>query len=208
VMQMPEQPRRVPFQYGLELDKFEKAFAESLRSYLNTKRAELMPAENVQAYRHGTAWKSGASEEVSEMQSHEHGMTVKFDDVITHNVSAMRRTFLQLGDAMHTSIMQMMYFTVSKAANAVGNTVSVKAAGSPAKAFLDMLQKIEFGVDRHGKPSLPQIHASPELVDAFLKDLQKEGPEFEIEVERIKQEKIAAALEREQERRSRFKIKS
>ena len=205
---MPEQPRRIPFQYSSELDKFSEAFEESLRSYLNAKRAELMPAENVQAYRHGTAWKSGASEELSEMQSHEHGMAVKFDDVIAQDVSAMRRTFLQLADAMHGSIMQMMYSTVSEAANAVGNTVSVKAAGSHAKAFLKMLQKIEFGVDRHGKPSLPQIHASPELVDAFLKDLQKQGPEFEIEVERIKQEKIASALERERERLSRFRTKA
>jgi hypothetical protein len=204
-MQMPEEPRKIPFQYSSELDKFDSAFEESLRAYLGTKRAQLMPAENVQAYRHGTAWKSGASEEVSEMQSHEHRMAIKFNDVIAHDVSAMRRTFLELADAMHTTIVQMMYSTVSEAANAVGNTVSVKAAGSHTKAFLEMLKKIEFGVDRHGNPTLPEIHASPQMVDAFLKELQRQGPEFENEVQRIKQEKIAHALEREQERLSRFR---
>jgi hypothetical protein len=202
---MAEQPRKIPFQYGPELEAFDRSFEESLKSHLEKKRAEFMPAENVQAFRHGTGWKTGASEDVSEMQPHEHGMAIKFDDIIAHDVSVMKVTFLGIADAMHASIMKMMYSEVSRVANAVGNAASIKTTGSHAKAFLEMLKKIEFGIDRHGRPTLPQIHASPEMVDVLLKDLQNQGPEFENEVEKIKKEKAAAALERERGRRSRFK---
>ena len=202
---MPDDRRRVPFPYDMELKKFDQAFRDNLRAYLNNKRAEFIPAENVQAYQHGTGWKSGVSDDVSELRSHEHELTVKFDDLIAHDVSSMRKTFLQLADALHGSEMRMMYSIVSKAADAAGNKVSAKSAGSHAEAFLEALRRIEFGVDRDGRPSLPQIHASPEMVDAMLKELQNQGPEFEREVERIKQEKIAEAQAREHSRLLRFK---
>ena len=204
-------PGLAPFQYASELEQFSRSFNESLGAYQDKKRAEFMPAENAQAYRHGTRWRNGASDrpdQVSEMQSHEHELTIKFEDIVGHNLHVMGKLFIQLGDAIHSSVMQMMYKTVSEAAESVGNAVSLKESGSHAKAFAETLRRIEFGVDRSGKPTLPQFHASPQLVDAFLADLRAQGPEFEQEVREIIEEKTTAAFKRENERRAKFVVAS
>jgi hypothetical protein len=206
---MPQTSGRVPFPYTPELKRFEQAFSESLRAHLDMKRAEFMPPENVQVYRHGTSWRSDSSshpDEISELQSHEHGLTIRWQDIIADDLSVMKRIFVDLGERMHGTIVREMYAKVSEAAESVGNTLSLKDVGSHAKAFLEMLRKIEFGVDREGKPSLPQFHASSEMIDAFLADLQSQGPDFEEQVRDIMKNKIAAAQERERVRRSKFAV--
>lgn len=127
------------------------------------------------------------------MQTHQHELTIKFDDLIEHNLVAMKTALIEIVNTMHASIMTVFYSNVKETAESVGNTLSLKDTGSNAIAFLEVLKKIEFGIGKDGKPSLPQIHASPEMVDAFLSDLRSQGPEFEQEVEQIVREKVAAA---------------
>jgi hypothetical protein len=67
-----------------------------------------------------------------------------------------------------------------------------------------MLEKIEFGVDRDGNVTLPQIHAAPNVVDEIHRVLTSQGPDFERRVERVKREKIKAALKKEESRKARF----
>ena len=100
--------------------------------------------------------------------------------------------------------MEAMYRTVHEATEKTGNKVSVKEEGSQAEAFVKMLETIEFGVDRDGNPSIPEIHASPEVADKMFKELSSQGPEFEKRIEEIKARKIGEALDKEQERLSKY----
>ncbi len=102
------------------------------------------------------------------------------------------------------SFAEHMYRTVGDGAESVGNTVHGEGKSFPDQ-FIEMLEKIEFGVDKQGVPTLPEIHASPEYAQKMLDALNAQGPEYSERVEQIKERKSAAALERERERKSRFK---
>jgi len=100
--------------------------------------------------------------------------------------------------------MQTLYQTVPEAVEEVGNVVDAKGKTTTG-AFLEMLRKIEFGVDRKGEVTRPEIHTHPDNAPKFLKALEDAGPEFGAEVERLMAEREAEALERERVRKTRFK---
>src|SRR4051812_39942287 len=100
--------------------------------------------------------------------------------------------------------MRGLYETVSEAVEQVGNVVSGKGKPKP-EAILKALRKIEFGVNRKGEVTRPEIHLHPDQVPEFVKAVQEAGPEFNAEVNRVTAEKDAAALAREAERKARFK---
>jgi hypothetical protein len=109
-----------------------------------------------------------------------------------------------VAETISSEMKKNIYATVSAAADGTGNVVSTKAAGSPALAFLEMLRKIEFGVNPKGEVTLPDLHLSPEMGQKMFDDLNSQGPEFRNEVERIKREKALDALQREQARLAKF----
>ena len=129
---------------------------------------------------------------------------LKFKDVVSNNLQVINEINADFVEKMYGSMMKSMFRELDEVCENVGNVVNAKNFKSNSEAFLEMLRKIEFGVGRDGKPSLPSIHASPQMVDALLKELSSNGPEFNAEVERIKEQKIKAALEKERQRQARF----
>jgi hypothetical protein len=125
--------------------------------------------------------------------------------VLTNDVAALPRFITALAETIVSEMKKNIYATVSAASDRTGNVVSVKAAGSPAQAFLQMLQAINFGVNSKGEVSLPAMHLSPEMGKEMLDDLNAQGEGFREEVERIKREKSAEALRREQERLDKYR---
>ena len=107
-------------------------------------------------------------------------------------------------EGVHSEFMKMIYQTVHEATERTGNVVDAEQHGSPAKAFMEMLRKIEFGVDRDGAVSRPQIHLGSEIYEKFTKDIEAQGVEFREKVEELTAAKEAAALEREAKRKARF----
>ena len=71
--------------------------------------------------------------------------------------------------------------------------------------MLEMFRKLELGVDRDGNVSMPQIHVGPELYARLPEEMSKVPPELSAEIERVKAEKIKEALDREAERKGKFK---
>ena len=100
--------------------------------------------------------------------------------------------------------MRTLYETVSSAVEEVGNVVDAKGKPTP-DAFLEMLSKIEFGVDRKGEVTRPEVHLAPEAVPKFMKALEDAGPAFRSQVDQLIAAKEIAALAREKERKSRFR---
>lgn len=76
---------------------------------------------------------------------------VPFESVLNNDIAALPRFIGTLAETIVGQMKQNIYATVSTAADQAGNTVSVKAAGSLAQAFLQMLNTIEFGVNSNGK---------------------------------------------------------
>jgi hypothetical protein len=108
---------------------------------------------------------------------------------------------------MESGFMRTLYETVSSAVQEVGNVVDAKGKPTP-DVFLEMLRKIEFGVNRRGEVTRPEIHVHPETAPGLIKALEDAGPAFQAEVDRLTAEKEAEALAREARRKARFKTRS
>ena len=205
---MTEGTRKTPFSFSLELREFQKSFDEYLRVLLEQKRREWISPENVQGYHHGLRWRShyaADSERIDEMRSHVQEVVVKHESILSNDVSVLIDAIDSLAERIHEQIMRMMFDVVTQSTEETGNVVSAKGKPFP-QSFLEVLDKIEFGVDRNGEPTLPSLFVPPGAAERIFDELSSQGEEFERKVEELKEKKIAAALAKERERISRFKV--
>lgn len=195
------------FEFKDESEAFNASLVQKIREIQGGFVRSHISDENMQRFRHGTAWTYRANEEVDpgQLQTISSGWTVRYEQVIDGDLSIIESSLTSVAEDMRAQFMKMMYSTISEACDRVGNVVDGKQTGSIAASFVEMLRKIELSVGRDGQVHMPQIHVSPETGEKMIAELQAQPPEFEAEVERIKAEKIAAAHEREMLRKSKFK---
>lgn len=191
------------------ISDFDKALSEDVASTIKEQRKAVLPGDNVFGYTHGTRWHARSAEtkdenEINEMQKHTMEVEIPFRDIVDNNLDALARYRDTLVSGMIQEFMRFMYETVSESTKKTGNVVDAKGRGFKAEQFIEMLEKIEFGVDRNGNVSFPEIHAGPELAEKMLKELSAQGPEFEKRVQEITQKKSEAAVKREAERKYKF----
>lgn len=198
--------RRVPFPFKEEAKAFQASFMAELKYRSDLLRIDIISPENIQAYHHGTEWQSHHSDhpdDVAGMKQFGQEFTIPLEKVRNGDLSLLESTLNEVVQGMHSSLMQNLYATVSEACDRSGNTIS-GSGKPPADRFVEALEKIEFGVDKDGQPSLPEFHLGSAALEALAADLKTRGEDFEKRVEDIRQRKIAAALDRERLRRSRF----
>jgi hypothetical protein len=179
-----------------------------LDRYIQDSLSNMVAPENKLRLHHGRGWGSGGPDSGSSEGTFQQASSetlVPFETVLKNDIAALPGFITTFGDGIVAQMKTNIYATVSAAADRSGFTVSMKEAGSPAQAFLRMLETIEFAVNAKGEVTLPAVHLSPSMHQRMLDDLQAQGPEFKAEVERIKQVKSAEALQREQERLDRYR---
>lgn len=200
--------KRDVFEFDTTHEAIWRATETVIRRMTTKMRDAVLDPENEHEYHHGVGWTYHTSELARRTGSFtqlSHEGEIKFADVAEHKIEKVPGYIREMCDGMHRKFMENLYRTVSSAVQEVGNVVSTKEAGSPAKAFLQMLQKIEFGVDRKGQVSMPELHLGKEAHEALVRDLEKQGAEFKRLVETITAEKAQRALEKEEERKAKFK---
>lgn len=197
---------RTFFEMRREAQGFDQALAEVIRSVKRGGVEDMISEQNVQRFTHGRRWnhRSNPYTVDGEMQTIAAEGETPFAGIVEGDLNLIPQIIRSISEQMTTAQRRMLYETMSKSCDEHGQTISAADQG-PAAAFLAMLRKIEFGVDREGNVSMPQIHAAPGTAKAMIADLEAQPPEFRAEIDRIKAEKSAAALERERLRRSRFK---
>jgi len=201
--------RNIPFCLTSKISDFDKALSEDIASAIREQRKTILPRDNVFGYTHGTRWHTRTSEnsgknEVDEMQVHSIETAIPFQEIVDNNLDALARYKNAIVSGLMQELMRSIYQTVSDSVGKTGNIVDAKGGGFKAEQFVAMLEKIEFGVDRDGNVSFPEIHAGPKLAKQILQELSAQGPEFEKRIQEITQRKSEAALEREEERKSKF----
>lgn len=199
----------IPFRLSSMISDFDKAMSHDVANAIKEQRKAILPGDNVFGYTHGTRWHTRTAEtkdenEINEMQTHSTEVKIPFQDIIDNDLEALARYKNTLVSGMMQELMSVMYQTVNESTKRTGNVVDAKGGGFKVEQFIEMLEKIEFGVDRNGNISFPEIHAGPELAEKMLSELSAQGPEFEKRVQEITQEKSEAALKREVERKSKF----
>lgn len=206
----PQTRRPVPFPDWRGGRTFNAKFQELVGEMLRRMVDAHIPPENTHSFHHGTGWiqrREDGSAMSGEVKAHSAESELRFDDVISARLSAVHDQARSVVQQMESGFIRSMYETISTAVEEVGNVIDAKGK-PPTEAFLEMLRKIEFGINRDGSVTRPEIHMSPEKAEKFITALEQAGPAFEAEVDRLVTAKEAEAAEREMERRARFKTRS
>jgi len=170
-------------------------------------RQMFVSEENTLRMNHGGSWIHAAQDPESDTTMHTISVEslIPFKDIAENDLGLIARTILPLNEEMEKQFAQSMYGVIGAAAEKVGNVVDAKAAGSFANSMLEMFRKIEIGVDREGNISMPQLHVGPAMAEKIANELQDVPPEIEAEIEQVRAEKVQSALDREAERKAKFK---
>ena len=203
-----EMQRRLPHARSREVAKFDGFAIRFVQEVVEQRMELLISSRNALVLRHGQTWEFAREDQ----STHKGGLelssaesVIHFEAVVNNDLEAFRENLHSIVEQFISQMSRKVYETVSEGASEVGNVVSAAESDSLAEAFVEMIEKIEFGVDEQGRVTLPSIHARPEYVDAMMEELNAQGPDFEQRVEDIKKKKAAEAIQREQDRRARFK---
>jgi hypothetical protein len=195
------------FSFKSEARQFQRAFTEALRAVQADSTGRFLSADNILKFNHGRSWINPASagDREGSLQAFSSVWETSYQDIVDGNLDILLKSLHGISSDLERQFMGVMYSTISSACDESGRTIDATAMVSPAEAFLEALKAIEFGVDRHGNVALPQLHVHPDTADKLLAELHSQSTEFQEEFERVKSEKIEAALQREAERKSKFK---
>jgi hypothetical protein len=200
-------PRFRCFERAGDEEAFETSVASLLAKMQASSRQMFVSQQNILRMNHGGTWVHAASDPEPDTSMHTISAeyAIPFKDIADNDLSLIARSIMPLNEEMEKQFALNMYGLIGAAAEKVGNVVDAKATGSIAASMLEILRKIELGVDRDGTVSMPQLHVGPEMAERIKKELQDVSPEIEAEIERVKAEKIQEALGREAERKAKFK---
>lgn len=199
--------RQVPFRFTKRVSDLSNAFDADVASALREAQSSVIPSDNFYGYTHGKQWRHqpGTNEDTTgEFHSQEIELEIPFSRIVDNDVSAISDLRADIVTKMMAGFMRMMYQTISLATEQTGNIVSAGGTQFRAEHFIEMLERIEFGVDRQGNVTLPEIHAGPAAAKKILAELSAQGPEFQHQVEAITAKKTREALASEAQRKSRF----
>lgn len=205
---MGDHQRTEFFEFRDLIDQFQKEFDRVVRFHVQKLRNDTIPPENTLHFSHGARWlstKPDQSEQEQSLQVHTHEANLPLQRVVDHDLDAFGDHIEAIVNAVHEEFIKTIYDTVSKACDESGNIVDAKEAGSSTAAFLEMLRKIEFGVDRQGNPTRPSIHMGSEAIEKFRREADALGDPFKREVEQIASLKEDRAREKETARRTKFR---
>jgi len=189
-----------------EAKAFEQALTKFLRDALKVRRSQLVPAENVQRFRHGDDWSHPGLPNAynAGMQQHSSEIVIKFDELVNHDLSTIPRYVGKLVEDLNAQFQRSMFATISATCDQSGNLVDASEAGGPIEGIAAMLEKIRFTADKHGKVQRPQIHMSPELIEKFREAQASAPPELLHRIQQLDELRTAEAIEEEIQRKARF----
>ncbi|BBI21283.1 hypothetical protein EKJ_21300 [Qipengyuania flava] len=156
---------------------------------------------------HGQAWVHSARDPEPNTSMHRMSAewSVPYAKIVENDLGLIASTLVPVKDELDRQFASNIYSVVGAAADRVGNVVEAKKAGSFAESMLEMLEKIELGVDREGNVSMPQIHAGPDAYEKIVKEIDNVPQDISDRIEKLKEKKIQEALEREEKRKNKFK---
>lgn len=190
-----------------EIHGFDNAYMRMMRELHKRQTSMYIKEDNVLHYQHGANWIRSAREghEGPQMQTFSTEWSMPFQSIVDHDLSLIESGLWNAVNELSAQFAESIYHVVGAAAERVGNVVSNTETGSTAKSFLEMLKRIEFGVDRDGNVSLPEMHVGSNMAEKLINELKSQPPEFSEEVERVKAERSNLALQKEAERKAKFR---
>jgi hypothetical protein len=181
--------------------------SKKLRSRQDKVAEAFIAPENVLHYIHGLTWKHPGLDDVEDgkMERHEAHAELRFEDIANNNVGVIPESLERVAEQLKAQLMHSLFSIVNQTCEKTGNVVDAKDIGIP-DAFLQMLEKIEFSIDTKGNISYPQVHSADGM--KIIKALEAQPLEYHQKMEKVINEKIATAQDRESQRKSKFRNES
>jgi len=199
-------PRREFGSYAAEARAVQEATGKAIGAIARTRVNEIIPEENTRRFVHGGGWELPASIEPAHNKTMlvKDSYSVQYADVVNNDLSIISKSIMGIAERMAEGQIRGVFEAVSDVCDKSGNIVDGAQRPMP-EAFLEMLEKIEFGVDSKGEISMPTVFLAPGMVDTVVNNLNSQPPEYQARAEALIEEKKAAARERERERLARFR---
>lgn len=199
-------PPRTYFAFEAYTAAIQEAFVTRVREESEAFVTSVLPPENVQRFHHGGGWRHPGNDDVQDSGMVEHiaEHETPLENVVRHDLAMIDRSVEVLSRQMQKQFMQMLFGTVGKAAESVGN--SIDASGlSPLELFTAGLEAVEVSANPDFTVRWPQFVGGGDMPGRVEAALQAASKEDLARIEAIKATKANAAIERERERQARFK---
>lgn len=200
--------RRIPFPAISQSQEFIVQLMRSMRSTIDNSMGEMIPKENTENFYHGRTYvyqQEDLSSHEGEFTKQSAETSLELEKILSGDLAALSSFLQELTGAFIREMKQLLFQRVGEAAASVGNTVDARHYSSIAEAYLEMFRKVEFGVDKEGNISYPELVLHPDTAKKLQEELSKQGPEFRQAIQSLTNQKISEALRRERERRSKFR---
>jgi hypothetical protein len=202
-----EADRRLPFLHLSELQRLDDALTARIERRTRALNEQIIPASNRQGLKHGRAWQTKYSDNPDDVHEVETQMTetaISLLLIADNDMTCLGELLVDLPKKMHGQFMRKMYELVENSTASTGNVVS----GKPfAESFVEMLERISFGTDRWGVPTLPELHIPPAMKEQFEEFIKRPDPAYSARMEKITEAKKKEALANEARRICRFKFR-
>ncbi len=197
-----------PFAFNDAAGRFQTAMHQEVARSIHAAMTQHIPERNLQLYSHGRGWSyptaSGESVQ-SEFQLCSVPTAIAIPDIIAADLEAIPRYIEEAACKFQAETLTRLSARVESVTQQTGNVVTWGKGRSAADAFLELIQKVDFGVDENGKVTLPEFMNTDPKFFAELTEYQAAHPEFTQKVDEIKTKKAQEALQREAARKARFK---
>jgi hypothetical protein len=177
---------------------------------LKEKNQQLVSPDNEAHYTHGGAWThidaATGGRDRGAFEEHSAETATPLSAIVDNHVEVLPRFIEDMAERMHGQVARSLFEMIGAAARDVGNEATFKTGEGMSDEEEDamilagidaVLEKLEFGVDRHGVVSRPQMHISPDnskMIRA-LKRKMALGPDEAVEERMNKKEGEAIARE-------------
>jgi hypothetical protein len=196
---------RIPYGFPQETKLFAKEVMRELARKMEELRAVLFSARNIMHYNHGTTWRALHSfepERPGELQEASAEMIVKYEEVLAGDYGLMEAKIHELATKMNDVVVRGAFREIERVTAETDQVVVHKKGNNPVDSFIEVIQKIEFGVDESGQISRPHLVTGPN--NPMLEALKVMTDEQKKKIEEITRVKEAAALAKERERKAKF----
>lgn len=203
----PADPRIICFERKEDIAAFDASLSKLLSVMQKRAQQSFINEENVLRMNHGGSWIHTARESESDTKLHTLSAEwqIPYKEIANNDLSLISKTVISVHNNMLEQFTKNMYDVIGDAAENVGNSVTTDQNQSFAVTFLEILRKIELGVDKDGNVCMPQIHVGMQLAKRIEQDLNNIDPHLAAEIEKVKATKIEEAQVTERKRKSKFK---
>jgi hypothetical protein len=200
--------RRIPFPAIAAGRSFIEQMNVGMRARVDELMGGMIPKENTEVFYHGRTFvyrqeDLSSHESTFETRTVEHELDL--ESIRTGDLQSLPVFLETITTNFVRQLKQLLFQRAGEAADSVGNTVDARQHTSIAEAYLEMFRRVEFGVDKQGNVSFPELFLHPNTAQRLQEELSKQGADFRQAIQNLTNQKIADALGRERERLSKFK---